>query len=141
MTSVHDAMAVQLDRHNNDPVYLRQQLDQANEVIANLRRQLKDKNVKLQHYEAMDDDSSPSTFTERETRGEVDVPFIEGRPVLTLLQVARQIGVKYHSAARYARDGAWQQTRMGGTVYVFADQSITKPLPKRRKKASHAKPN
>lgn len=137
-TPIQRAMAAQLKRVNESPEVLLRRLAEAEAQIA-IRDELITKLQQRLIDQEADRLSSPSPSMERGQGGEVHsstkaLEYLNNRPVLTLKQVAAHIGVEYHSAARYARAGAWQLTKVNGTVYVYADQPISKPAPKRRAK-------
>lgn len=149
MNPIHSAMATAVDRHNAAETNVIKRMAEQQEIIAELRRQLRevrkennDLRLKLDFPPLPDlrggtggGDVRPAAKSGSGTKA---LEYLNNRPVLTLEQVAAQIGVKYHSAARYARKGAWQITRLGNQVYVYADQAIAKPESKRRSKKKAA---
>jgi hypothetical protein len=120
---VASAMATQVDRVNRDPDYLLELLEEAERKIQVLQR-------RLERAPSMIDDIPP--VAEHSIR---DAVLYNGRPVLTVSQVAKKLGISYWKAYRIVQTGHWlYETNQSGHYMIYADQPLTIP-PRKNKKS------
>lgn len=115
------AMATQVARVNNDPARLRElnadlmrKCDRLEEMVKDLTRRLEAAQERLEALQEVGATPQPS-------RGMV----LDSRPVLTMAQASRQIGVSVATISRYLNTGYWHGVQTpSGRWYVYADQPL-----------------
>lgn len=96
MNPVHSAMATAVDRHNTAETNVIKRMAEQQEIIAELRRQLRE--VRAENAELrLKADSTPSLFTERGAGGEVV------RPAVTISQYLKTSSLTYMQVYRALR--------------------------------------
>lgn len=116
------SMANQLDRvnsksrDNRDPDYLESLLEEAEQTIQTLKRRLERAEGRTDQKPHVADNTPR------------DAVLYHGRPVLTVNQVAKKLGISYWKAYRVVQTGFWlYETNESGHYMIYADQPLTVP--------------
>lgn len=109
-------MATAVERHNNNPDYLRQRIADLEAENERLRSLLREQKV------------------QRIEQPKAENQMYNGRPVITPTEAARQYRISKSTVSRYLESGHWEGIQLPGTNrwLVFTDKGL--PIKTRGKK-------